>query len=305
MTAQTMGLRTRGWVLPLALFVLSCAGFLAVYVTAVLTQEGQTVENIALDGSTFVIDGGLLGLVSTPRLALATIAVTAIALLFRGTRAATRVLVMIAAANVLAQLLKNAILDRPDLLESAADNTFPSGHTVVFTSVFLSLVMALPSVLRPLAALLSAGVLGTVAFQLLAFGWHRASDVAGGVLLVTGLVALAHLLLPDRTRDSGLLLRLAQGPLARGLTSASGRRGPRLRGPSRGGHSRFDSHVGRALLAACLLAAIVGGIFALLVALNLTVSTTSNLLIASELLCVTVAVVAVVVTLVLQRAPRS
>jgi hypothetical protein len=111
--------------------------------------------------------------------------------------------------------------------------------------------------------------------------------------------------LPDRTRDSALLVRLAQGPLARGLTPTNGRRGGRLRSPSRGGHSRFDSHVGRAMLAACLLAAVVGGVFALLVALNLTVSTTSNLLIASELLCITVSTVAVVVTLVLQRAPRS
>jgi hypothetical protein len=291
--------------LPLAMFVLCCAGFVTVYFAAVQTQEGQTVENIALDGSTFVLGGGLLDLVSIPRLALATIAVTAIAALFRGTRAAARVLLMIAAANVLAQLLKNAILDRPDLLDLSAENTFPSGHTVVFASIFLGLVMALPSVLRPLGALLSAGVLGTVAFQLLAFGWHRASDVAGGLLLVTGLVALAHLVLPDRSSDSPLLVRLAQGPLARGLTTTNGRRGGRLRGSARGGHSRFDSHVGRGLLIACLLAAVAGGVFALLVALNLTVSTTGNLLIASELLCITVAAVAVVVTLVLQRAPRT
>jgi membrane-associated phospholipid phosphatase len=146
--------------LPLALFVLSAAGFLAVYIAAVLTQEGQTVENIALDGSTFVLGGGLLDLVSTPHLALATLAVTAVAVLFRGPRAAARVVLMIAAANVLAQLLKNAILDRPDLIESAAENTFPSGHTVVFASVLLGLVMALPSVLRPVAALFSAAVYG-------------------------------------------------------------------------------------------------------------------------------------------------
>jgi hypothetical protein len=53
-------------------------------------------------------------------------------------------------------------------------------------------------------------VLGTVAFQLLEYGWHRASDVVGGVLLVLAMVALAHLVLPDR-RHGGILQRRGFG----------------------------------------------------------------------------------------------
>lgn len=299
-----MELRTHRWGLPLAMFVLCCAGFLGVYAFAVLTQEGQVVENIALDGSTYAESGGLLSLVSTPNLAIAAVLLAGLAFLFRGMRAASRVLLMIAAANVLSQLLKYAILDRPDLVESSSENTFPSGHTVVFASVLFGLLMALPSVLRPLAAVASAAVLGTVSFQLLAYGWHRPSDVAGGILLVTAVVGLAHLVLPDRPRDGGLLVRIAQGPLARGLASAHGRSGSGFRFGSSGGHSPFDRHVGRALLIACSVVALVGGVFALLVVIDGTLSSTSNLLIASQLLCITVAGAAVFVTLKLQRTPR-
>ncbi|WP_146134449.1 phosphatase PAP2 family protein [Glaciihabitans tibetensis] len=317
----------RAWKLPAAMWALSTVGFFAVYISAVLTQEGQFVENSALDASSYANQQrALLNLVTIPNLLLATIVLAVLGAAFRGVRSGLRVLAMIVAANVLTQLLKYAVLSRPDFVEAASDNTFPSGHTVVFASVLLGLLMVLPAAVRPFTGILVAAVLGTVAFQLLEFGWHRASDVVGGVLLVVAMVALAHLLLPDR-RPGGILVRrgfgagstariaermgragAAHGSTALGSTThgstahgsaahgSSGREGRATYRPN-----AFNRALVWGLLGVAALTIVGGAGFAALLAVNQDLASTHNLLLATQIICVAATTSAVLTTLALQR----
>jgi len=249
-----------------AVLLVSGAAFLVVYVVGVRTRRGQDLENLALDASEYIDrPGGLLSLVTVPNIAVALLAIVVVGLAFGRVRPAVRAVGMIALANVLTQLLKYGLLSRPDFLETAEANTLPSGHTVAFASVLLGLLIVLPARPRPIVGLLSCVVLGIVTFQLLAFGWHRASDVIAGLLLVTGLIALAQLLLPDRA-------------------------------PARiGGRSMSFT-----LLLGCGVLLLLGTA-SIAAALALDIGGSQALLLASQLLCLTGVVVAVVVTLLLQR----
>ena len=249
-----------------AVLLVSGAAFLVVYVVGVRTRRGQDLENLALDASEYIDrPGGLLSLVTVPNIAVALLAIVVVGLAFGRVRPAVRAVGMIALANVLTQLLKYGLLSRPDFLETAEANTLPSGHTVAFASVLLGLLIVLPARPRPIVGLLSCVVLGIVTFQLLAFGWHRASDVIAGLLLVTGLIALAQLLLPDRA-------------------------------PARiGGRSMSFT-----LLLGCGVLLVLGTA-SIAAALALDIGGSQALLLASQLLCLTGVVVAVVVTLLLQR----
>ena len=249
-----------------AVLLVSGAAFLVVYVVGVRTRRGQDLENLALDASEYIDrPGGLLSLVTVPNIAVALLGIVVVGLVFGRVRPAVRAVGMIALANVLTQLLKYGLLSRPDFLETAEANTLPSGHTVAFASVLLGLLIVLPARPRPIVGLLSCVVLGVVTFQLLAFGWHRASDVIAGLLLVTGLIALAQLLLPDRA-------------------------------PARiGGRSMSFT-----LLLGCGVLLVLGTA-SIAAALALDIGGSQALLLASQLLCLTGVVVAVVVTLLLQR----
>ena len=250
-----------------AVLLVSGIAFLVVYVVGVRTRRGQDLENLALGASEYIDKpGGLLSLVTVPNLAVALFGIVVVGLLCGRVRPTVRAAAMIAAANVLTQLLKYGVLSRPDFLETAEANTLPSGHTVAFASVLLGLLIVLPARPRPIVGLVSCIVLGIVTFQLLAYGWHRASDVIAGILLVTGLIALAQLLLPDTA-------------------------------PARiGGRS-----VSFTLLLGCGVLLLLGTA-SVAAALALDLGNGSQaLLLASQLLCVTAVVVAVIVTLLLQR----
>lgn len=253
--------------LSIVVLLVSGAAFVIVYAVGVRTRRGQDLENLALGASEYIDSpGALLSLVSVRNIAIAIVAIVVIGLLSGRVRPTVRAVVMIAAANVLTQMLKYGVLSRPDFLDTAEANTLPSGHTVAFVSVLLGLLIVLPARPRPIVGLLACIVLGVVTFQLLAYGWHRASDVIAGILLVTGLIALAQLVLPDRKpariggRSVSFTLLLGCGVLLL---------------------------LGTASVAAALLLDFGSG--------------SRALLLASQLLCLTCATVAVIVTLLLQR----
>ena len=253
--------------LSIVVLIVSGAAFVIVYAVGVRTRRGQDLENLALGASEYIDSpGALLSLVSVRNIAIAIVAIVVIGLLSGRVRPTVRAVVMIAAANVLTQMLKYGVLSRPDFLDTAEANTLPSGHTVAFVSVLLGLLIVLPARPRPIVGLLACIVLGVVTFQLLAYGWHRASDVIAGILLVTGLIALAQLVLPDRKpariggRSVSFTLLLGCGVLLL---------------------------LGTASVAAALLLDFGSG--------------SRALLLASQLLCLTCATVAVIVTLLLQR----
>jgi hypothetical protein len=251
--------------------VLSAVGFIAVYVVGVLTRPGQVLENRALDASTFLASpGGLLALVSAPNIAIALGVLVVLGVVLRRVRAAARGVGVVLVSTVLSQLLKNGLLARPDFAGDVSANTLPSGHTVAYASVLFALLIVLPPKTRTIAALAVSIVLGIVVVQLLAYGWHRSSDVVAGLLLVTGVMALAHLVLPDRGRspvrtDSGTRALLALGALVGGIL---------------------------------ILASIA---FATTLALDTSLATTHALLLASQIMCLAAVSLAVMTVLWVQR----
>ncbi len=253
------------------MLVLSAVGFTAVYVAGVLTRPGQVLENRALDASTFLASpGGLLSLVSAANIGIALGVLVLLGVALRRFRATARAVGVVLVSTVLSQLLKNGLLARPDFVGDVSANTLPSGHTVAYASVLFALLIVLPSKPRTIAALAASVVLGVVVVQLLAFGWHRSSDVVAGLLLVTGVMALAHLVLPDRgappvRSDSGTRTLLALGAV-----------------------------VGGVLIVASIA-------FAATLALDTSLATTHALLLASQIMCLAVVSLAVMTVLWVQR----
>lgn len=182
--------------------LLAAAVFAGVYWMGVLTGRGQRVENRALESSTYASQWrGLLDLVTVPDLAIALIGVLLIALVQRDLRNVLRAFLAIGIANVAAQALKHELLVRPDLAALDARNTFPSGHAVAFASVLFVLVIVVPPRVRTATAVIASIIVSVVAFQLLGFGWHRLSDVIGGVMIVLAAVGFVHLVVPPRRTD--------------------------------------------------------------------------------------------------------
>jgi len=249
----------------------SALGFATVYALGVLTRGGQVLENRALDGSTFLgRPGGLLSLVTTVNIAVALAVVLLIGVAMRRFRATGRAIGVVVVATVLSQVLKNGLLGRPDYLGDVSANTLPSGHTVAYASILFALLIVLPPRVRTVAALVASVVLGVVVVQLLAFGWHRASDVVAGLLLVTGVMAVAHLVLPDR------------GAVA--ARSGAGTRTLLVLG----------ALVGVALVVATM-------VFAATLALDRSLATTHTLLLASQVVCLAAVSLGVMAVLWVQR----
>lgn len=193
-----------------ALFVALIAGVggAAAYVLAVQSTVGQAAEASALGAATFSTDPPApLNLVSAPAALVALILVGGIALGSHGMRRAALATITPAVAILASQVLKLRVLDRPGLFELDAPNTFPSGHMTVFAALLGGLILAVPTRLRGTIAVLGSLVLSAVSWQLLTFGWHRASDIIGALALTVAIFALATLLAPRTAatrKSSGL-----------------------------------------------------------------------------------------------------
>jgi hypothetical protein len=249
--------------------LVSGVGFVVVYSVGVLTIRGQMVENRALGASDFLDrPDGLLSFVSIGSIAVSLCVLVLIGLASGRYRAVVRAAGVVIVSNALAQVLKYEVLSRPAYLDDSSANTLPSGHAVAYASVLLGLIIVVPVGLRTIAAIGSTAVLGVVVVQLLAYGWHRASDVLAGILLVTGTAALSQLLCSDRGRDR---VPVRGRPALRGLM----------------------------IVSVLLVAGIVA--IALVVTVDRSIATTHVLLLSGQMLCVAVVSVASVTTVLLQR----
>lgn len=173
----------------LAISVIAAIGFVAVYATAVLTAHGQRIDQLLLEAAEYG-QPALLGIVSTPALMVACVAVALVGLIARRPRAGVAAAGIVIAANLLGQALKHEVLVRPEL-DIAAANTLPSGHMIAFASVGTALLIALPLRLRTWLAPAVAALLGVVAWKLLHAGWHRPSDIVASLLLVAAVTGIA------------------------------------------------------------------------------------------------------------------
>lgn len=185
------------------------------YVLGVRNELGQRAEDSALDAANFTTSPPPpLNLVSIPSVAVALLVVGVIALAVHGIRRAVVVTVVPALAIVASQLLKQQLLTRPALFELDLPNTFPSGHITVFTVLTAALIWAVPARGRAIVTLGCAALLGAAGWQLLAFGWHRPSDVFGGVALGAVAFSLACLIKPVTVSGSAVLGRTVSVGLA-------------------------------------------------------------------------------------------
>lgn len=184
-----------------ALFAL-LVGVLA-YLLGVGSSLGQWAESIVLNASAFDPDpAGPLRLVSTTNLLIALVAIGLLALWVHGILRAVSILSASAVALVASQVLKERWLERPELLEFDAANTFPSGHMTVYAVVVGALLWALPLGARWAVMALSAVLLGVVSWQLLEYGWHRPSDLLGAQALTVLAFAVAAWIGPRRSKVS-------------------------------------------------------------------------------------------------------
>lgn len=185
------------------------------FIIGVQSELGQRAEGVVLDAAEFTTSPPApLNLVSTPAIAVALLIIGVLALFAHGIQRALVVTLLPAAAIAASQLLKLQLLTRPQLFEFDAPNTFPSGHMTVFTALVAGLIWAVPARVRAFVAVAGAALLGAVSWQLLAYGWHRPSDILGALALGVLAFALACLARPARARGRVALGRMLSIGLA-------------------------------------------------------------------------------------------
>lgn len=183
----------------------------ASYLFFVQGYMGQLIDEQARSGAELgsASDAASALLDAVPLLSAGMIVVAVVIGLLRRKGVATVVaLAVVAGANLTSQLLKHELLSRPDNGATGSwHNSFPSGHTTVFVSAVFALFLVCAPRVRALVAAAGAVAIAGVGALLVASGWHRPSDVVGGVLVVAIYVFVGGAVLarvsPRQARGSG------------------------------------------------------------------------------------------------------
>ena len=188
---------------PTARFVGAAVGFLAIFVSIYLvfvtTEPGQRLENAALLASTLraeTIRAESLSYLSQVSVAsfLGAMAVIALVALARRRPLIGGLAVAVMGISVVTAEVLKIVLARPELVDGPAwilRNSFPSGTATVAASVGIGALIVAPDRLRWLVLLAAAAVAALVGQATQVTGWHRASDVLGGVVLTAGVGCIA------------------------------------------------------------------------------------------------------------------
>lgn len=178
------------------------------YIFGVQSTIGQQAEASVLEAAQFTTDPPApLNLVSIPSVAITLLLIGVFALFVHGIVRAVGLVTISTLAILSSQLLKRQLLDRPELFELDAANTFPSGHMTVFTVLVAAIIWAVPTASRALVTIGGAVLLSAVGWQLLAYGWHRPSDVLGAVALGVAAFGVATVIRPAASSGSPSLFR--------------------------------------------------------------------------------------------------
>ncbi|MFL5910433.1 MAG: phosphatase PAP2 family protein [Gaiellaceae bacterium] len=195
--------------LSLAVLTVGCAIALVVaYVLFVRTHTGQRIDEAALHGrlaSVRARDAAnqLLTTIGVGSLALALVLLAAQALLRRRAALAVVAVVVVLGALTLTEVLKHILLVRPELVSTPIDhNSFPSGHTTTAFAVGIAATLAAPPRWRRAVAVGALLYGAAIGIATIAAGWHRPSDVAGAMLVVTGWAAAVVLAVALVDRDA-------------------------------------------------------------------------------------------------------
>jgi membrane-associated phospholipid phosphatase len=171
--------------------VFTTVAFIGLYLFFVRSHAGQEADQLAYDGAEFgrrsitPFTGRVLDSVPDLAVAFGVVLTIVIALVRRNWRTLLVALVAAAAATASAQLLKYAILARPDLaVEGYASNSFPSGHTTVAAASALVVFLVASPRMRPMVAGWGTAFAVLAGLATLANQWHRPSDVIAALLWV-------------------------------------------------------------------------------------------------------------------------
>lgn len=181
--------------------VLGAAVLMVTYLVMVRLGVGQRLDFSAFEGRKWTLlwarrRSTMAVRVLTPATIVVVVgAGTIVAFRLRGMAAAAATALSVPAAAFLARVLK-ASLPRDELLSGSwitSANTYPSGHTAAIVTTALVAVSVSPPRWRPLTS--GAAVLGVAAHTvgMSGTGWHRPSDLVGGIglgVLVAGWSAL-------------------------------------------------------------------------------------------------------------------
>lgn len=206
---------------------------------ALRTVTGQQLDEWALEDAQALGSSGITTLLSTgleavPLLGVIGCALAALIAGFRTRRVSSAVIILVTAvlSVVSVQVLKLAVLDKPDLgIQAIASNSFPSGHASVASIVSCLLVVAVPAAMRGWTAIAGAAATALVGAATVLTSWHRPADVVAAILVSAGWSVIAAALLPSGTAFRGVathassLSRIAGmvlGGLALALAAALG-----------------------------------------------------------------------------------
>lgn len=183
--------------------------FVVLYVLAVCTPYGQSVENRPGGYASETWVTHILYSIGPPPLrfeeltfAVGVALIVLVAILRRQWRLAVAGVFVPVATSASTYLLNRYILPRPDISnapESLLEVSLPSGHVAVTVGVAAGAILVSTPKARPYVA--AAGVLwlAFVAAAVQNLGWHRPSDVIGATLLACVAYLIATHWLPTAT----------------------------------------------------------------------------------------------------------
>ena len=227
----------RGRLAGVVVGLVSAAGVGGLWHAFVRSRTGQLLDAAVLDGAHYGrtrlwrLAEPVLDVISVPFIAAVLLVAVVLALVRRQWLLTVQVALLMVGANLTTQLLKYAILDRPDLgLGDRVVNTMPSGHTTAAASCAVALVLVVPRRLRPLTAALGAVYTAGTGIATLIGGWHRPSDVVAAMLVVLAWAGLVSALRPTgrpalprhrRRETSTVTMLLALGLVASGAAGVT------------------------------------------------------------------------------------
>ncbi len=246
---------------PLPALALLCAlGFAATFLVALHTGRGLHDDSIlfarvsgnpALPARATGAARTLLFGIDATFVAGASVLLVVVSLLQKRVARAVAAVAIVACSVVSVESLKHGLPLLGEAIPAGRGATFPSGHASVAVSLGLALVLAVPSVLRPAAAVVGAAYAAGVGLSLILLGSHFPSDVVGS-FFVCGFwaAAIAAALRGTASRPTisvpGTLVAL--GAVAGGLMIAA----------SAAGHHRDAVHALRSARLVVAAAAFVG-----------------------------------------------
>ncbi len=176
-------------------------GFVVVYYATVRTVQGRLFGDASLRGALLtrsaLADGAetVLNVVSVASLLGAVALVATVALVRLARVQGLAAIGLLIGANVSTLVLKNYLLERPDLgireVSPATLNSLPSGHATAVFSASVALLLVVPARWRYPVSLAGLVIATVTALATMSAGWHRAGDSMAAFLLVGVWTAIA------------------------------------------------------------------------------------------------------------------